>query len=132
MADKIACIIYALLFVTPLLFSALCLLKVVLVDWPKKKNVSLIVKLSIIIPVVAIALFLIYFIIIKFVFPDIGMPIFFNIFGIVLFFSYFFLFFGISYGIATLAHGGLSPGVVIQELYKLFFRKEENKRGGVG
>ena len=124
MVNKIADIIYSLFFITPIIFSVLCLLKIVLVDFPNKnKPLSSIAKFSIIVPFITIASFLIYFIVAKFIFTTIQIPYLYNALGIVLFLTYFGIFFAISYGIGTLGHGGISPGLVVQELYKLIFKR---------
>lgn len=118
--------VYTLIFVSPLCFSILCLLKIVLVDWQNKKKVnSFFYKAVIVIPLVSIAVFLMYFITVKFVFTSVEIPHLLNFIGLILFVLYLGAFFGFAYGLGALGHGGIAPKTVVMELYKLFFDKKK-------
>ena len=127
MVNRIEGIIYGTIFLIPIFFSVLCILKVVLVDYPKKRKANYFISGMILRPYLAIASFMIYFISVKFIFRFVELSTFWNVTGIVLFFLYFGLLFGIMYGLGSLGHGGIAPRIVVLELYNLFKKKDKKR-----
>lgn len=120
MAGRIVGIGYAIIFSTPLIVSIIYLFNFLI---SKNKRMIFVIRLILFIPLTAIALFLIFIIIVKFVFLDIQLSYSINTLGIVLFLIYFGNFFMLMFAIGFLGHGGVSPKDVILNIYRILTKK---------
>ncbi len=121
--NKIIHVIYAIALTLPLLMSLLYSFKILRDSKRKDKSLKFAVKLISIATFSILASFLIIFIVIKFIIPDIKIPRSLNILGIFIFFLYYATFIGFLYSLGELGPGGVSPNKVIRELYNDFFKK---------
>ena len=122
MVDKIAQIVYGIIFSVPLIFAILYLVALLFKKYKCSRKKKYMKKI-IIAFVLLMALFMLYFVVIRFMFPSISIPKYLETFGIVLFFLSFGTIGGVIFGFAKLGEVGFSPRSVADEIYNLFSKK---------
>jgi hypothetical protein len=114
-----------ILLSVPLLFSILYLLRILLIS-KGKHNFSFplnVAKKVFCLFGIAVGIFLVVFIVERFIYSFIYISGFWNVFGIILSLLYLSGFFGLIFGFGQMGHGGASPKNVISELYRAVFPK---------
>jgi hypothetical protein len=123
MVNQIIEVLYGIALTLPLLWSMLCLLKLVIESKRKDKRGMFALKLIASFILSLLAMFVIFLMANRFCNINIKMPNWLNILGIFIFMLYYGVFGGFMLGLFGLGNVGVTPNKVIRELYNDVFKR---------